>query len=389
MSIKNVHNEAFAIVIGDWHFNSLGLIRSLGEKGITVYFINYSDFGYGKDSKYTKKTYYAKSDSEALKLIKEIVKSENKSALLFPASDKSALFVDNKTNELKDICICPGLRGKASEYMKKDVMCKLAKEAGFTVPDFFTSDAQSFTVDKGCEFGFPFIIKPLRSVDGEKSDIIICRNKAECENAVASLQDNPEKFGSLLIQRYVSGKQELMVEYCGCKIPQKKVELYGQLEKQREYPPGRGSTSFATIKEDITFTDTSVVDRFLEAVGFDGIFDLEIKVVDSIPYFLEINFRNGAPSYAYTVGGHNIAYEWFCYHTGKAPDKISFRKTTLMSERDDLNNVIDKNIPLLKWLRDLRHSDTLMVFNKRDRLPFIKAYNKVAEHVVSLLTKTI
>lgn len=34
MSIKNVHNEAFAIVIGDWHFNSLGLIEALAKKGL-------------------------------------------------------------------------------------------------------------------------------------------------------------------------------------------------------------------------------------------------------------------------------------------------------------------------------------------------------------------
>ena len=165
--------------------------------------------------------------------------------------------------------------------------------------------------------------------------------------------------------------------------------MFGQLEKIREYPIDRGSTSFSVIKKDITFIDPETVDRFLDRVGFEGVFDLDIKVVDGKPYFIEINFRNGASSYAFTKAGFNMPLIWYQAKLGLETEKVHIDEVYMMSERDDLNNVIDRNISLFKWLKDVARTDVMMIFNRKDPQPFITAYNRFVNMVLSKIGKKL
>ena len=83
------------IVIGGNHHNTLGVIRSLGEKGIypNIIITNESKYAYVAKSKYVKDYDIVKEDEDKIKeiLIKKYVKLENK-ATLIPTSDFAALF---------------------------------------------------------------------------------------------------------------------------------------------------------------------------------------------------------------------------------------------------------------------------------------------------------
>lgn len=387
MDNKEKDINYFAAVVGDWHFNTLGMVRSLGEKGVPVVYINMSESGYAESSKYTKKTYHASNDEDVYKFILEAIKDYGKKAVLFPSSDHAALVIDRYKNQLKDYCICPGFEKDISEFMDKDNMCALAASVGFNVPkslnlkicDGFENNLRSFPL--------PLIIKPLKSVDGSKADIMICKNAEQLDEAIRVLSLPECGYREVLVQQFVDGKTNLMVEYCGCKTPNHKVCVFGQLEKIREYPVNRGSTTYAVINEEITYIDVDILDEFLEKSGFNGIFDLELKVVDGKPYFLEINYRNGAPSYGFTKAGFNVPYTWYCRQVGLAEPQISVKKIHLMSERDDLNNVKDKNISIVKWIKDIKNTDTMMIFNRADPQPFNNSYNKIICKVFSLLQK--
>lgn len=123
-----------AIIIGDWHFNSLGLIRSLGEQGIPCYFINMSNGGYGEDSKYTIKTIRAFDEKAVIDAICSIADTQSLPSLLFPSSDLAALYIDRNRALLEENCICPGAKGNIEHIMDKSVMCEAAKNAGFNIP---------------------------------------------------------------------------------------------------------------------------------------------------------------------------------------------------------------------------------------------------------------
>lgn len=384
---KNVNNAA--IVVGDWHFNSLGLIRSLGEEGIPCYFINLSNGGYAEDSKYTIKTVRASEEKPVVEAIISIAETLSEPPLLFPSSDLSALYIDRNRAVLDNHCICPGANGDIERIMDKSVMCEAAKNAGFNIPDGATVELDENGKGFIKNFKLPFLIKPLLSVEGKKADIVVCRTGDDIEKAIDFLYSPDSVYSHVLIQEFVEGEKNLMVDYSGCKVPGKKAIMFGQLEKIREYPADRGSTSFSVIKKDITYIDVDTVDRFLESIGFDGIFDLDIKVVDGVPYFIEINLRNGASSYAFTAGGFNMAVAWYRAKLGLDEPKVCFEDVYMMSERDDLNNVIDKNISIFKWLSDVRKTDVMMIFNRKDPAPFTAAYNSTVSKVLSVIGRKL
>lgn len=375
----------YAVVMGDWHFNSLGLIRSLGERGVPVVYLNMSEGGYGEHSRYTVKTYHS-SDSIYEELLKVLDENEG-TAVIFPSCDRAALVLDEKYSKLSGRCIVPNLGGNAKKYMDKQAMCAIAEKSGFNVPACIKVNFNENTYEEIKEFGFPCIIKPLLSVEGIKADISVCGNCDELEKAIEVFNSSGNAYKQVLVQRFVHGTENLMVGYCGCKVRKKRVLLYGQLEKTREYPIDRGSTSYAVIKKDTPFVDIDALNAFLERVGFEGLFDIDIKVVDNIPYFIEINFRNGAISYAFTAAGFNIPYTWYCEMTCQKVDPIEIRELLLMCERDDLNHVKDKNISIFKWLHDIRRTDVFMLHNRNDPQPFVQAYGKAVSRVLDILRK--
>ena len=385
MDNKEKNIKYFAAVVGDWHFNSLGLVRSLGESGIDVIFINLSEGGYADSSKYTKKCYHVSKKEDIIKYLFEAAEDEKGIAVIFPASDEAALIIDENRSILESKCICPGFNGNISEFMDKERMGLLAAETGFNVPSSLKAEIKEGFEKALSKFPLPFIIKPIKSVEGSKSDIMICRNSEQLKDAVKLLSSDESSYSEILVQQFVEGNKNLMVEYCGCKTPGRKVEIFGQLEKIREYPVNRGSTTYAVIKEEITYLNIEMFDRFLDMTGFSGLFDLELKIVDDVPYFLEINYRNGAPSYGFTKAGFNIPFTWYCQQTGTEKAENTVNETYLMSERDDLNNVKDKNISLFRWIKDIRKTDTMMIFNKKDHEPFSKSYNPVICKIFSLI----
>lgn len=380
--------ENYAVVIGDWHFNSLGLIRSLGEEGVPVIYINLSEGGYGESSRYTFKTYHSgEKEKEIVDALLTVIKENKGKSVIFTACDAAAFALDNHYEELKDKCFLPGLKGKAEEYMNKENMCKAAKDAGFIVPETATVDFDESFKEKVKNFGFPCILKPVLSVEGSKSDIQICTNAEDLEKVYNFLSESEENYSRILIQEFIDGKKKQMMEYGGCKVAGKPVQVYGQLEKTREYPIDKGSTSYAVVKREITHFEKEVLDRMLENVGYEGLFDLEILLVDDVPYFIEINFRNGAIAYAFTKAGFNIPYVWYNAVFGKDSREPEIKETVLMCERDDLNHVIDKNISLFKWFGDVRKTDVFMIYNKEDPQPFINAYNKAVNTAFSIISK--
>ncbi len=380
--------ENYAVVIGDWHFNSLGLIRSLGEEDIPVIYINLSEGGYGESSRYTLKTYHSgEEEQEIVDTLLKVIEENKGKPVIFTACDKAAFALDNHYEDLKNKCFLPNLKGKAAEYMNKENMCKAAKDAGFIVPETATVDFDESFKEKVKAFGFPCILKPVLSVEGSKSDIQICSDEYDLERAYDLFMKSEENYSRILVQQFIDGKKKQMMEYGGCKIEGKPVQVYGQLEKIREYPVNKGSTSYAVVKKEITHFEKCVLDKMLEAAGYEGLFDLEILLVDDVPYFIEINFRNGAIAYAFTKAGFNIPYIWYNGVLGKEIGNCEIKETVLMCERDDLNHVMDKNISIKQWLSDVRKTDVFMIYNKRDSQPFINAYNWVVNRVFSIISK--
>lgn len=363
-------NNKYAVVIGGAHFNSLGVIRALGEEGIKSVFINTDEWSFSEKSKYTLETFHIKKISETVPIIDRIIEKYGRYPAIYPTSDDSAKELDDNYEYLKEKTFCPNCKGRLGYYMKKDVMCRIAKEAGFIVPETRLLSVDESFKSELKKMPMPFILKPVNNFCGSKSDISICRSESEIDDIVRNFR----AYKSVLAQEYVDGGENYAVGYCGCKTQGHRTEIYGQLEKIREYPVDRGSTSYAVIKEKNDFLDVDALDKFFELTEFSGVFDLDLKIVDGVPYFIEVNFRNGANTYAFIKSGFNIHKIWFDQQSGIDTNPSEIKETKLICEGLDLSHVFDGNIKITTWLKDYLTADAHMIANKKDIKPFIYQY---------------
>ncbi|MCQ2472489.1 MAG: hypothetical protein MJ147_10695 [Clostridia bacterium] len=377
----------YGIIIVTPHFNGLGIVRSLGEAGISSVCISTSPITLAEGSKYCIGAYRYKNATDLEHVIRNIVEKFGGRPAIFPTSDIAVEELNVIYNNIKDITYCPGfVNDDACEQLSKDIMSEKARHAGFVVPETVkicgTKDENAKQIK---DFGLPLILKPVSGTKGSKDDIKVCTTQQELVEALEWLENDGKGYDTILCQRYVASDDEFMIEYCGCTINGKTTLAAGQLRKIREYPVNRGSTSYAVIEPQITYVDKTSVDRFFKEVGFNGIFDLEFKVVDGIPYFLEVNYRNGAPSYAFTRAGFNIPAVWFKGVEGEKIEQPTVKETHLMCEGIDFSHVLNRNISPFKWLRQFFKADVHMIINRLDPKPLLKGIRFISAYISSKL----
>ena len=153
------------IVIGGSHYNTLGVIRSLGEVNIKVYAIitNKNKYAYIKKSKYLKNYDIIEENEEEIKKILLSKYSNHNKAVLIPTSDFAALFIDKNLNELKNYFVVPNIdnkQGKMEELMNKYNQFNLAKKNNIKIAETFELDLNKIDEDK---ITYPNILKPITS----------------------------------------------------------------------------------------------------------------------------------------------------------------------------------------------------------------------------------
>ncbi|MCQ2480089.1 MAG: hypothetical protein MJ120_05555 [Clostridia bacterium] len=383
----NKNNLKYGIVMVTPHFNGLGIVRSLGEKGIASVCISTSPVTLAEGSKYCIGVYRYNGLSDLEQVICSIIEKFGGRPAIFPTFDEAVEKLNKIYNNIKDITYCPYfLNGDAREQLCKDTMSEVAREAGFIVPETITV---SGTKEEGTKliksFGLPLILKPVSGTSGSKNDIKVCTNQQELDDTLSWFNSKENGYKTILCQRYVKGEDEFMIEYCGCAVDGKVTFVAGQLRKIREYPVNRGSTSYAVIEPQITYVDKKSMEAFFKLVGFSGIFDIEFKVVDGVPYFLEVNYRNGAPSYAFTRAGFNIPTVWYEGAEGEKIEQPSVKETHLMCEGLDFSHVLDRNVSPFKWLRQFFKADVHMIVNRHDMKPLLKGIRFISAYIGSKL----
>lgn len=294
------------IVFAIEHYNPLGVIRTLGKRGIRPdYIAEKGRVRLSSKSKYLNKVHEVENVEEGYEvLLKEYgnVYKSGKKPIIICSDDKTIGHLDQRYDELKDkfIFFNCGQQGRIIDYMDKFRILELAKKHGLKILD-------SRVVKRGeipGDLRYPIITKSISpNSGGWKSDVFICENSYELNEAFKKI-----KSEEVLLQQFVEKKNEYAVE--GCSTNHGKDTLlsiystYNYLIKGY-YSPYRTSGSFYNPEIE------KGLRGMIEEIGFEGIFDAEFLVgPDDEYYFLEVNFRNTTWSYASDVLGMPLAYIW-------------------------------------------------------------------------------
>ena len=373
-----MQNEA--IIIGNDHVNTLGVVRALGEHGIfpIVYIIDNSNFISISKSKYIKKVYVFSDEKEAIDDIKKRFSNTALKPVLIPTSDKAASAIDYDYDNISKICFTQNIDNKnnlINKYMDKYEQYKTAKECNINV-------AKSLTIDlpfnSSINFDMPVIIKPIVSAKGNKMDIKICKTEDEFYKYLDLLYKYSYK--KVLVQEFLDYDYEY--EIVGFSFDNK-ISLPICVKKIRIWPKDKGSTTFGQV---LSINDIGSMEydikKIIQKIGYFGIFDVEVFKKGNKFYFNEINFRNGGHSYAYRT--HNMCYYWYLSIINNKfiiPSKFE-DDYYFIDEQADFHNVIERKITFSQYLKDKKNSKILLNYNKDDKKPsYIMIIKKIFNRI--------
>ena len=191
------------IILGDGHFNSLGMVRSLGEVGIhpDVVLVDHNRKVVGS-SRYIKNLYEADSIEEGLEYIISTYSQEKDKPFLLTGSDKIIAVIDRNYNRLIDkfYFFNAGKEGRIYWLLSKKEQNMLAESCGFNVPIF----EEVSIGDKPTKVPFPLITKAVDStVENWKGQVFVCHNEQELAQAYSQLQGE-----RILLQQYIEKQNE-------------------------------------------------------------------------------------------------------------------------------------------------------------------------------------
>ena len=361
------------IVIGDDHHNSLSLVRGLGMAGYAVELFVVADSGksFVAHSKYVRKCHIVKSEKDVLAIMREEVKEVKERVPVTAASDKAAEMLDLNFDELSRNYIvpnCGGKQGLLSEWMNKEKMMAEADRCGMLKPYTVHVSALDETQIDTDAIPYPCVVKPSKSVDGSKDDFRICKDKSELK---AVLEDMRRRGIGVLVQEYIHVDYEYKV--CGVRSRKTgKNHLVGGLHKLKTCKDtnNMGMLCFAYTTSDYPSDYIkSSIDKFVESMGFEGLYSFEFMVSGDKVYFTEMNLRNDGCAFCWTDAGCNMTANWVKEMTeGVEPKYGTLKKTYCMVEISYAKYYHNNIFTLIK---DTFKTKSFAIFKRNDIKPFI------------------
>lgn len=370
--METIFNHKHIVFCQD-HYNPLGIVRSLGEYGITPivilwaiqkpYMINHS--------KYVRKLHIVNSLEEGYTLLLSEYGNEDFKPFVYSSSDDMESYLDMHYDELiaHFYFFNAGEQGRISKYMEKSEIVKLAVECGFQIPK--TEEVVVGELPKTLKY--PIITKSVIStLYNWKSNVHICQTEEELLDAYKTIRGE-----RIILQEYIKKVNELAIDAV-CTNHGNHVYIPIQVSYNRIYEDAYGNFLHCQrIKEGEEFQKK--IETIFKKIGYSGVFEIEfLRDKDDNLYFLEINFRNSTWSYANTYVGVNLPVIWAMSELKGNLDLSSVtydgRTFDAIVELDDLASVTKGQISFLRWMRDVIRTDCHFYSNKKDPNPGYYAY---------------
>ena len=359
------------IVIGGNHHNTIGLIRSIGEKGLPVYlFLEHQESLATcnlRFSKYITKMYHLKDKEEILTLLKRDFWNECNRPVILCASDASVCLLDAHYDELKDkfLFFNAGKQGRINFYMNKLNTFPLAEKCGFnTIKTWHVNKADNIPND----IVYPCFSKASNSSIDGKHGIGISNSEDE-------LREKIKCANELLVQEYIEKEYEIDINGFSYNHGED-VVINAVCRKIRDYSERQSQYEVLENVSQYPNVNYPAIKSLVKAIEYEGLFSIELMFKNGIYYFLEINLRSDAMNYHYTSGGYNYPFLWYLYGTEGKLDKSQvnlpkLNKPLYIMQWSDFSDVIHRRISFFEWLRDLSRTRAFFVLNFKDPQPFM------------------
>jgi len=358
----------YIVFVSKDHYNPLGIVRTLGEAGITpTVVVVKSKPQLVTKSKYVGEKYIVSNPKEGIDLIISKFGNEEERPFILTGDDVTVSILDDYYDRLKDhfYFFNAGEAGRVKEFMNKDIICSLAEKHGFNVPK--TWKVKNGEVPEDLEY--PIFTKAVNSFGEEwKSIVFVCNNAQELKEAYSKI-----KSDEIIIQKYIEKIDEQGCE--GFSVNHGRDVFFSVWNREAYHLPQQyAPVWFNSNPDNQDFMDKA--SAMLREIGFEGIFEFEFMLgKDNQLYFLEINFRNTVNGWETTCAGMPGVTLWCesmlqnrivdnCYR--EIPDGFY-----TMAECFDYDvRVKEKILTRRQWAKEYKNANAKLYRGRNDFRPF-------------------
>jgi predicted ATP-grasp superfamily ATP-dependent carboligase/peptidoglycan/xylan/chitin deacetylase (PgdA/CDA1 family) len=266
-----------AILLGGDH-GSLGVARSLGRRGIPVYYIT-DDKLITKFSTYVARTlvWDGPDGAGAVDYLLNLARRDGLAGwVLYPAGDREVTLVSQNHAQLSQsfrLCTMPW--ATLRDAVEKRRMYAKAEELGIDYPRIYAVTRKEDLADLQCQF--PVVLKP--SVKEETNALTQAKAwKAPNAACLSAMYDEAVKLvgaGSIIIQEMIPGSGETQFSYTGVwRDGEPVVSAVARRTRQHPVEFGTGTYVETVDRPEVEAAAT----RFLKSLSFSGMVEIEFKL---------------------------------------------------------------------------------------------------------------
>lgn len=372
--------EKLVILLGPDHTNTLGVLQSLGERGVHVICVLWGvRQGLVRASKYGKRIYTAHTANDCIELI--LKEFSTVGGLIIPCNDDAVLAIDDNKERLKPyFCYENSSNFSLRELQLKGIQVEMATQCGFKVP--LSKDLLNVN-DFPEDFPMPCIVRPSISNEAGKGDIFICETKEDAISRVKSILSHTKK---VLIQQYIS--KDFDYNIIGCALSSGECILPGLIKKHKLFPLHIGLGTVQSISPHFDSSLAEAVGKLISYSGYVGLFDVELvhSIDDNCFYFVETNLRNSGSQRVVCKAGVNLPYIHYCDMLGiPYNDSLKAKSTMIIWEIHHLMSLIRRETSFKEWLADIVHADGWLVFSIKDVKPLFAQFFRIFGEKIGLI----
>lgn len=363
------------VIIGSSHHNTYSMVRCFGENGLKPDVIIYGKpNSYILLSTFINECHVASDVASALSLLQEYYSE----AVVIACSDEVASLMDVQFNRLspKYFFFNCGTTGKLTHFMNKATQSSMATEAGLLVPDSVEGKPEEIMVKR---LTYPCIIKPLESIHGGKN-IQICNLEDELPAALSAF--SAEEM--VIVQEFIIKDYEIVV--VGLSY-EDNVTIPAYIHKIRDI---KGGTTYSTVKsiDELPSKVLSSCKKLVGIMSYKGLFGIELIRRGNNYYFLEMNLRNDATTYAISIAGCNLPLSYWKISNGESADMIltaPIKSINAMVEFNDFIHVLKRHVSLRTWRKQWKTAECRYFYSKED----VSVYRNQRKDFVKFVLKMV
>lgn len=370
------------VVLGGSSHGNLGIVRSLGRLGVTVYLVQTEARKPASLSRYCRQSFLwpgtTKDPQRCLGWLLELGERIGSRAFLLPTCDDDAIFAAEHIQSLEKWFIYPRQSAElARSLVSKKEMHFLARKHIVPTPDVEFPASQQDVLAFSRSAKFPVVVK---GIDGGRlkaklgSGVLIAKTPSDLISICAEAGE--AELSNLMLQEYIPGGDDCVWMFNGYFDASSECLFGATGQKIRQYPAYTGATSLGVCRHrDLVYQATT---RWMKELGYKGILDIGYRfdARDGQYKVLDVNPRIGATFRLFVAeNGIDVARAMYLDLTGQAvpQSQVSEGRKWIVEDCDlgsSLRYWRDRRLAFLPWAKSLAGIRETAYFTTDDLQPF-------------------